>query len=386
MVSEGLQEVLHAAARAEQVTCVMLNNGVFGETGGHMTATTVLGQRTKTSLEGRDAAPPRRPRPARARCWRRSTARPSSRTGRGQLGRQRRPDQAVPAPRLRDPAGRCGLLLRRDPHHVPDRMVRRDRRGARVPRRHARRGAHTRGAEGRAGRVSEPSPREGPVIAVHGGRVGDAILVGLPRLAARGRSSSRRVTTRRRTSRGAGHPGRRTRPRSRARSPTGSDWVHVLGAGVDGFPLDALAGRTVTCSKGASAPAIAEFVLASMLAFEKRLPETWVRNRPRNGTRRRSGASTGGRSASSASAPSAPQVAQRALAFDMEVLGLRRTDRPSPHRRESPRSGPRRAARPLGPCGGRGAGDRLDRPPARRGDARQGEARGAPGQRARGDP
>jgi 2-oxoglutarate ferredoxin oxidoreductase subunit beta len=34
----------------------MLNNGVFGETGGHMTATTVLGQRTKNTLDGRDAA------------------------------------------------------------------------------------------------------------------------------------------------------------------------------------------------------------------------------------------------------------------------------------------------------------------------------------------
>jgi 2-oxoglutarate/2-oxoacid ferredoxin oxidoreductase subunit beta len=55
MVSEGLQEVLHAAARGENITCLMLDNGVFGETGGHMTATTVLGQRTKTSLEGRDA-------------------------------------------------------------------------------------------------------------------------------------------------------------------------------------------------------------------------------------------------------------------------------------------------------------------------------------------
>ena len=41
MVSEGLQEVLHTAARGENVTCIMLNNGVFGETGGHMTATTV---------------------------------------------------------------------------------------------------------------------------------------------------------------------------------------------------------------------------------------------------------------------------------------------------------------------------------------------------------
>src|SRR6185436_13214916 len=56
MVSEGLQEVLHTAARGESVTAVLLNNGVFGETGGHMTATTVLGQRTKNSLEGRDAA------------------------------------------------------------------------------------------------------------------------------------------------------------------------------------------------------------------------------------------------------------------------------------------------------------------------------------------
>ena len=40
MVNEGLQEVLHTAARGERVTCILLNNGVFGETGGHMTATT----------------------------------------------------------------------------------------------------------------------------------------------------------------------------------------------------------------------------------------------------------------------------------------------------------------------------------------------------------
>jgi 2-oxoglutarate ferredoxin oxidoreductase subunit beta len=55
MVNEGLQEVLHAAARGERITCVLLNNGVFGDTGGQLTATTVLGQRTKTSLAGRDA-------------------------------------------------------------------------------------------------------------------------------------------------------------------------------------------------------------------------------------------------------------------------------------------------------------------------------------------
>jgi 2-oxoglutarate ferredoxin oxidoreductase subunit beta len=56
MVNEGLQEVIHTAARGEAITCILLNNGVFGETGGHMTATTVLGQRTKNTLEGRNAA------------------------------------------------------------------------------------------------------------------------------------------------------------------------------------------------------------------------------------------------------------------------------------------------------------------------------------------
>jgi 2-oxoglutarate ferredoxin oxidoreductase subunit beta len=54
MISEGLQEVLHAAARGERLTAVVFNNAVFGETGGHMTAATVLGQHTKTTVGGRD--------------------------------------------------------------------------------------------------------------------------------------------------------------------------------------------------------------------------------------------------------------------------------------------------------------------------------------------
>jgi 2-oxoglutarate ferredoxin oxidoreductase subunit beta len=55
MVSEGLAEVLHAAARGEKITCFLLNNGVFGDTGGQMTAASAIGQRTKTAIEGRDA-------------------------------------------------------------------------------------------------------------------------------------------------------------------------------------------------------------------------------------------------------------------------------------------------------------------------------------------
>lgn len=55
MVSEGLAEVMHTAARGEKITCFLLNNGVFGDTGGHMTAASVIGQRTKTDIGGRDA-------------------------------------------------------------------------------------------------------------------------------------------------------------------------------------------------------------------------------------------------------------------------------------------------------------------------------------------
>jgi len=55
MVSEGLAEILHTAARGEKITCFLLNNGVFGDTGGHMTAASVVGQRTKSAMEGRDA-------------------------------------------------------------------------------------------------------------------------------------------------------------------------------------------------------------------------------------------------------------------------------------------------------------------------------------------
>ena len=57
-------------------------------------------------------------------------------------------------------------------------------------------------------------------------------------------------------------------------------WIHVLGAGVDGFPLDAVGDRVLTSSRGAAAPAIAEFVLAGMLAFEKQLPERWITEPP----------------------------------------------------------------------------------------------------------
>jgi len=60
----------------------------------------------------------------------------------------------------------------------------------------------------------------------------------------------------------------------------GVRWVHVLGTGIDAFPLHTLTDQVLTCSRGASAVPIAEWVLAVMLAFEKRLPEAWIRSAP----------------------------------------------------------------------------------------------------------
>jgi 2-oxoglutarate ferredoxin oxidoreductase subunit beta len=51
----GLGEVLHAAARGERITCVFVNNAVFGMTQGQMAPTTLVGQKTTTSPLGRDA-------------------------------------------------------------------------------------------------------------------------------------------------------------------------------------------------------------------------------------------------------------------------------------------------------------------------------------------
>ncbi|MDP6688576.1 MAG: thiamine pyrophosphate-dependent enzyme [Alphaproteobacteria bacterium] len=55
MAAIGTTEIIHAATRGENFTALLLNNANFGETGGHLAPTTVLGQRTPSSPQGRDA-------------------------------------------------------------------------------------------------------------------------------------------------------------------------------------------------------------------------------------------------------------------------------------------------------------------------------------------
>ena len=60
----------------------------------------------------------------------------------------------------------------------------------------------------------------------------------------------------------------------------GVRWVHCTGHGVDHLPLETFGNRLVTCSRGVSAEAIAEWTIAMILAWAKRLPETWVDGPP----------------------------------------------------------------------------------------------------------
>ncbi len=114
----------------------------------------------------------------------------------------------------------------------------------------------------------------------------------------------------------------------------GVRWVHVTGTGVDAFPLQLIGeGVVLTNSRGASAVPISEWVLATMLAFEKRLPESWETRSPedwRRGQLRDLGTLAGKRLALVGLGGIGSATATRALAFDMQVRALRRRDRPSP--------------------------------------------------------
>lgn len=56
LLAIGTGETVHAANRGENFSTVFVNNAIYGMTGGQMAPTTLVGQKTKTSPFGRDAA------------------------------------------------------------------------------------------------------------------------------------------------------------------------------------------------------------------------------------------------------------------------------------------------------------------------------------------
>src|SRR5512145_1072379 len=54
LASIGMAEIMHAAARGENISVIFINNAIFGMTGGQMAPTSLPGQKTSSSPNGRD--------------------------------------------------------------------------------------------------------------------------------------------------------------------------------------------------------------------------------------------------------------------------------------------------------------------------------------------
>ena len=54
LASIGMAEIMHAAARGENITVIFINNAIYGMTGGQMAPTTLPGMKTTSSPYGRD--------------------------------------------------------------------------------------------------------------------------------------------------------------------------------------------------------------------------------------------------------------------------------------------------------------------------------------------
>lgn len=138
-------------------------------------------------------------------------------------------------------------------------------------------------------------------------------------------------------------------------------WVHIAGAGVEGLdPTIFSDDRIVTCSRGVHAIPIAEYVLGAIMAYERRIPALWVTDEPAGNwmplDELEARIDAGEMAPPEEPVDVAPErwgwmwmgemvgrtvglvglggigvaVAERALAFDMDVVAVRRSDASSP--------------------------------------------------------
>lgn len=109
----------------------------------------------------------------------------------------------------------------------------------------------------------------------------------------------------------------------------GVRWLHTIGTGVDRLPLDQLGAISLTCSRGASAVPISEWILAAMLAHEKQMPQSWLATAPPKPEYPRLGTLHGRTLGLIGLGSIGEATARHAHSFGMRVVALRRTGKPS---------------------------------------------------------
>ncbi len=107
---------------------------------------------------------------------------------------------------------------------------------------------------------------------------------------------------------------------------TTTDWVHLISTGIEHFPIELVPSHlTLTCSRGASAVPISEWVLTTMLMFEKQLPAMWIDQAPEKW---HADPHLGGLAGKTVAVIGYGEIGRRvatlAHAFDMRVVATRR--------------------------------------------------------------
>jgi phosphoglycerate dehydrogenase-like enzyme len=113
----------------------------------------------------------------------------------------------------------------------------------------------------------------------------------------------------------------------------GLKWLHTFSAGVDAPVFQAIIdrGALLTNSSGASAPSIAQYALAMMLHRTKRVDEWRDQQRRHEWAMLNTGELTGQTAGIIGTGAIGGEVARLAKAFGMRTVGMRRSDKRTPH-------------------------------------------------------
>jgi phosphoglycerate dehydrogenase-like enzyme len=105
-------------------------------------------------------------------------------------------------------------------------------------------------------------------------------------------------------------------------------WLHVLSAGIDGYPRWIFEGVSATCGRGSSSVAIAEYVMAAIVHHEKNFSALLAGSYAQWGPRRPN--SIAGKTVGLLGLGAiGREVARRLIAFDVEVIALKRSPAPA---------------------------------------------------------